>query len=53
VRTNIGDFEVLEPLTTDREPVIMQTLDVEHLLASAEQIIENFKSLETEIERTI
>jgi hypothetical protein len=53
VTTNIGDFEVLEPLTTDREPVISQTLDVEHLITSAEQIIKNYSGLEKEMERTI
>jgi hypothetical protein len=53
VTVNIGDRECKEELATDREPVITQTLDVEHLITSAEQIITNFEGLEKEKERTI
>lgn len=53
VTSNVGDLEVQEEVTTDREPVIRQTLDVQHLIASAELVLENFEKLTSESEREI
>jgi hypothetical protein len=53
ITTNIGDREVLEPLTTDREPKLTQELDIEYLIGSAEKILENFEKLADEMKREI
>ena len=53
VTINIGDREVLEPITTDREPQLEQTLDIEYLLQCADQILKNFDGLAKESERKI
>jgi hypothetical protein len=53
VTVNVGDREVLEELTTDREPTISQTLDVDHLVQVSEQIIAKFEGLSDEMKREI
>jgi hypothetical protein len=53
VTTNIGDREVLEPLTTDREPQLKQELDIDHLVTSAQMIIDNFAKLTDEMQREV
>jgi len=53
VTTNVGDREVQEELTTDREPQLSQELDIEHLVTSAQQIFTNFSGLEKEMEKRV
>jgi hypothetical protein len=45
VTTNVGDKQIQELLTIERNPVITQVYDVSHVIGSAEQIVMNFGKL--------